>query len=81
MSMLVRSLWIASVLASGGCGKEAAPDAFAEPSAAAAYDPAPAEVPLAVDFEQAARRRVKADNYREELARIERELKLAARLR
>lgn len=39
------------------------------------YEPTPLEVPLTVDFAKAAAKRVKSDNYRKELAKIERELR------
>jgi len=39
------------------------------------YDPTAMDVPLTVDFEKAASKRVQPDNYRKELTRIERELK------
>lgn len=38
------------------------------------YQPDPTEVPVSSDFTRAARRRVRADNYKSELSRIELEL-------
>lgn len=44
------------------------------PSPAEPYAPTASEVPLTVDFEAAADKRVQSDNYRRELTRIENEL-------
>jgi hypothetical protein len=41
---------------------------------AAEYTPSASEVPLMVDFEPAAEKRVQPENYRKELTRIENEL-------
>lgn len=43
-------------------------------SAPAAYEPTASEVPLTVDFEVAAEKRVQPDNYKVELKRVENEL-------
>ena len=70
-------------LSAAGCGKkgaaseEARRDDYDEGEAHDTYEPDPTEIPLTVDFEKAVRRKIRADNYREELARIERELKVA----
>ena len=61
------------------CGKRS-PREDLEASADA-FHPDATEVPLSADFERAARRRVRPETYREELARIERELKIEARTR
>jgi hypothetical protein len=54
------------------CGKAEAPSE-GEPRKRR-YQPDPTEVPVTSDFARAARRRVRADNYKSELSRIELEL-------
>ncbi|HEY6881035.1 MAG TPA: hypothetical protein VI299_23580 [Polyangiales bacterium] len=50
------------------------------PSTAEPYAPSASEVPLTVDFEAAADKRVQPENYRKELSRIETELTQLSRL-
>jgi hypothetical protein len=80
MSRAVFALTLVCAIA--GCGNRAKPQEADEPdyreqAEREAYEPDATEVPLSLDFAQAARRRVHSENYREELSRIERELKLA----
>lgn len=50
------------------------------PSKTEPYAPSASEVPLTVDFEAAAQKRVQPENYRKELSRIENELMQLSRL-
>jgi len=79
---MARALLLVLLLASAACGKKGA-DRFEpeEDEEGTGFEPDATEVPMTADFAQAASRRVKADNYREELLRIERELKFASRTR
>src|SRR5689334_13764383 len=71
--------WLLAALACAwlGCSKsEAKPSGPRENCAAPAppYQPTATEVPLPQDFLAAAEKRVTSENYRRELARIEREI-------
>lgn len=71
-----QALLLGCFVASLGCGKKQPRYLEEGEELETEYAPDPTEVPLTADFAQAAKRRVKPDNYRQELSRIERELKL-----
>lgn len=86
MKPLASLLLCALALASVGCGKKRAVsdeasrddvDELDQRDERGTYEPDPSEIPLTADFEKAVKRKIRADNYREELARIERELKVS----
>lgn len=89
MKPVACALTCAIALGAGGCGKRHAADEargtdYDERDShdeRDTYEPDPTEIPLTVDFEKAVKRKIRADNYREELARIERELKVSTRQR